>query len=135
MESRKIIADTNIWVALFNQHDSDHKNVIKYVDLLGGEQIMPDLIFYETLTVLRNKSQNNNPLETFIDFTTKAKLVTIRLFFENNSDVLNLFVDEHKDGLSYIDTLLLFLSKEYHILTFDHKLKKRIKESGGKLID
>ncbi len=135
MESKKIIVDTNIWVALFNEHDSDHKRVVKYIDLLGEEQIMPDLIFYETLTVLRNKSEDNDPLETFIEFTTKAQLVTIRLFYENNSDILTLFINEHKDGLSYIDTLLLFLSKEYHILTFDKKLKKRIKDSGGKLLD
>jgi predicted nucleic acid-binding protein len=135
MESKKIIADTNIWVALFNEYDSDHKSIVKYANFLGGEQMMPDLIFYETLTVLRNKSENNNPLNTFIEFATRSKLVNIRLFYENNADVLNLFVKEHKDGLSYIDTLLLFLSKDYHILTFDKKLKKRIKESGGNLIN
>lgn len=135
MEYKNIIADTNIWVAYFNKDDSDHLKTLKYEDLLMQDQTMPDLIFYETLTVLRNKSKTSFPLDAFVDYSTKSIQIIIKLFYENNRDVLNLFIREHKDGLSYIDILLLYLSKEYHILTFDEKLKKRIKETGGKLVN
>lgn len=135
MESKKIIADANVWIALFNKDDSIHQKSFRYKDLLTIEQIMPDLIFYETLTILRNKCKDNTPLDLFIDFATDNKYLTIRLFYENNIDVLKLFIKEKKGGLSYVDTLLLFLSREYHILTFDEVLKKRIKEHGGKLAD
>ena len=135
MESKKIIIDTSVWIAMLIKSDSNHAKSLKYKSLIMLEQIMPDLIFYETLTVLRNKSKDNNMLNLFIGFTNENTDMTIRLFYENNIDVLKLFVKEHKDDLSYIDTLLLFLSGEYHILTFDEKLKKRIKESGGKLAD
>ncbi len=135
MKSKKIIIDTSVWIAMLIKSDSNHAKSLKYKSLIMLEQIMPDLIFYETLTVLRNKSKDNNTLNLFIGFTNENTDMTIRLFYENNRDVLKLFVNEHKDSLSYIDTLLLFLSREYHILTFDEKLKKRIKESGGKLAD
>jgi predicted nucleic acid-binding protein len=135
MESKKIIIDTSVWIAMLIKSDSNHAKSLKYKSIIMLEQIMPDLIFYETLTVLRNKSKDNNMLNLFIGFTNENTDMTIRLFYENNVDVLKLFVNEHKDGLSYIDTLLLFLSREYHILTFDEKLKKRIKESGGKLVN
>lgn len=133
MEYKKTIIDTSVWVALFLKDDSNHTKSLKYKDLFIQEQIMPDLIFYETLTVLRNKSKDNTPLNLFIGLATENLDITIRLFYENNVDVLKLFINEDKGGLSYIDTLLLFLSKEYHILTFDEKLKKRIKQLGGKL--
>jgi predicted nucleic acid-binding protein len=135
MESKKIIIDTSVWVALLIKSDSNHPKTLKYKNLVIQEQVMPDLIFYETLTVLRNKSKDDYPLKTFIGFTTENIDITIRLFYEDNRDVLRLFINEHKDGLSYVDTLLLFLSREYHILTFDEKLRKRIKESGGKLVN
>lgn len=134
MEYKKIIIDTSVWVSLFNEEDSNYKKALRYKSVCFGEQTMPDLIFYETLTILKNKIKDVKLLNKFSEFTYNNLDVTIRLFYENNIDVLKLFLNEKKDGLSYVDTLLLFLSKEYHILTFDEDLKKRIKQSGGKLI-
>ncbi len=134
MEYNNIIVDTNVWVGYFNKDDSNHIKSLKYKNLLIQDQIMPDIVFYESLTVLRNKSKNNEPLNAFTDYATKAVQISIKLFYENNRDVLNLFIREHKDGLSYVDVLLLYLSNEYHILTFDDKLRQRIKEVGGKLV-
>lgn len=134
MEYKNIIIDTSVWVALLIKSDSNHPKTLKYKKMFIQEQTMPDLIFYETLTVLRNKSKDDYPIQMFIGFTTENIDMTIRLFYEDNRDVLKMFINEQKDGLSYIDALLLFLSKEYHILTFDEKLKKRIKEVGGKLV-
>lgn len=135
MEYKKIIIDTSVWVSLFNEEDSNYKKALKFKCVCFGEQTMPDLIFYETLTILKNKIKDVKLLNRFTEFTYNNLDVTIRLFYENNIDVLKLFLNEKKDGLSYVDTLLLFLSKEYHILTFDEDLKKKIREVGGKLID
>lgn len=135
MEYKKIIIDTNVWVSLFNEQDSNYQKALALKSICFGEQTIPDLIFYETLTILKNKIKDIKLLNRFTGFAHENLDVTIRLFYENNVDVLKLFLNEKKDGLSYVDSLLLFLSKEYHILTFDQDLKKRIKEYGGKLID
>lgn len=134
MESKNIIIDTNVWVSFFNEEDSNHAKSLKYKDLYFSEQTMPDLIFYESLTIFKNKVKNYTLLDRFKTFAAESRQVVIRLFYENNIDVLKLFINENKDGLSYVDALLLYLSKDYHILTFDENLRKRIKESGGKLI-
>jgi predicted nucleic acid-binding protein len=135
MESKNIIVDSSVWISLFNHEDSNHKKAISFEEILLKEQIMPDLVFYESLTILKNKIKNNELLKEFNIFATDSLNVTIKLFYENNRDVLNLFIREYKDGLSYVDVLLLYLSNDYHILTFDEKLKKRIKECGGKLVN
>jgi predicted nucleic acid-binding protein len=133
MEYKNTIIDTNIWVSFFNEEDENHNKTRSFQHLFFNEQIIPDLVFYETLTVLKNKVKDNIILDKFKNFATESEQVTIKLFYENNRDVLNLFIREKKGGLSYVDTLLLYLSKEYYILTFDKELTKRIKESGGLL--
>jgi predicted nucleic acid-binding protein len=135
MESKNIIVDSSVWISLFNHEDSNHKKALSFGKILLEEQIMPDLVFYESLTILKNKIKNTDLLREFNIFATDSKNVTIKLFYEDNRNVLNLFIREHKDGLSYVDVLLLYLSNEYHILTFDEKLSKRIKEVGGKLVN
>jgi predicted nucleic acid-binding protein len=134
MESKNIIVDSSVWISLFNHEDSNHKKAMSFEKILLEEQIMPDLIFYESLTILKNKIKNTDLLREFNIFATDSLNITIKLFYENNRDILNLFIREYKDGLSYVDVLLLYLSNNYHILTFDEKLRKRIKESGGKLV-
>lgn len=134
MEYKNIIIDTNIWISFFNEEDNNHQKSLKYRDLYFQDQIMPDLIFYEALTIFKNKVKNTDILNKFKTYATESLQISIRLFHENNRDVLNLFIREHEDGLSYVDVLLLYLSNEYYILTFDDKLRQRIKEVGGKLI-
>lgn len=132
--NNKTIIDTNIWIAYFNESDHDHKKSLVYKEICFSEQTMPDLVFYETLTILKNKVKDAILLNRFNTFATQNLDITIQLFYEHNAEILNMFINDNKDGLSYTDTLLLYLSKEYSILTFDTKLQKRIKEYGGKLI-
>lgn len=132
--NKKFIIDTSFWISLLNHDDSNHKESLKYKNLAFNDQIMPDLVFYEILTVLKNKIKNEDLLKTFTDFATNRNQVNIKLYYENNREVLKYFIDEKNRSLSYTDSLLLYLSKEYHILTFDKNLRSRIKEAGGLLI-
>lgn len=58
--------------------------------------------------------------------------VTIRLFYEYNRMVAELMINSLYKHLSYIDTLLLYLSKTYTIVTFDKQLIQAIDLYGGK---
>lgn len=133
MEYKNVLVDSSVWYAFFSEDDSNHEKALIFKDLYFQEQIMPDIVFYETVTVLKRKAARQ-ALDQFIFYATEAMQITIRLFYEYNSEVLKLFHSESAQGLSYVDSLLLYLSKEYHILTFDEELKKLINQFGGKYV-
>lgn len=134
MEYNNIIIDTSVWVAYLSGADSSHQRALAFSDLYIQEQTIPDIVFYETMTVLKNKLGKTSLIENFTNYAIQEPHITIRLFYEYNREVLKLFNSPIAEGLSYVDTLLLYLSRDYHILTFDEKLKDRIKKFGGLLV-
>ncbi len=133
MVSNNIIIDSSAWVAILHTEDSDHKKALGYKDLFIQEQTIPDIIFYETLTVLKNKLSNTAVVDNFIQYSSSSH-ITVRLYYEYNQEVLKLFTQNISKDLSYTDTLLLYLSKDNYILTFDKRLQKAIKNFGGKVL-
>lgn len=127
------ILDTNVWVSFFDEDDSNNKKAESILKSLSKEkeQIMPDLVFYETLTVLKIKT-NLQLSKDFMDSVKDNRDVTIRLFYEYNRIVANLMINPIYTHLSYVDTLLLYLSKTYTIITFDKQLIQAIDVYGGK---
>jgi len=133
MESRDVIIDTNVWVSIFNDKDINHLKSKKIIEKYSYYQIMPDLIFYETITVLKVKSTLENAL-SFVDFAKDNQDITIKIYYENNRDLLGLINDKRFKELSYTDILLLYLSRKNTIITFDKDLIKNIKLLGGKVV-
>lgn len=127
------ILDTNVWVSFFDEDDSNNKKAESILKSLSKEkeQIMPDLVFYETLTVLKIKT-NLQLSKEFMDSVKDNRDVTIRLFYEYNRMVAELMINPLYKHLSYIDTLLLYLSKTYTIVTFDKQLIQAIDLYGGR---
>jgi predicted nucleic acid-binding protein len=126
------ILDTNIWTSFFLVSDSNHE---KATEIIKNEsknqlQIMPDLVFYEAITVLRNKSGIEKST-LFMDLVKNTVDINVRLFYENNRDIAKLAYDVNFSKLSYVDLLLLYLSKEYTIITFDKELITAITIYGG----
>ncbi len=134
MEYKKFIIDSSVIISFFNIGDSNYKKAQIFLNYFLKEQDMPDIIFYEVISVLKTKIKNRDILNKFIDYTTKSSQVTIRLYHENNRQFLNTFLEEETNNLSYVDSLLLNLSDTHHILTFDDNLKEAIQKRGGKLI-
>ena len=130
MDYKDIIIDSNIWISLFNDKDINHKKSKDIVNNFSYYQVMPDLIFYEVITVLKLKSNLNNALD-FVDFVKNNKEITVKLFYENNRDLTWLLYDERFKNLSYTDMLLLYLSRTHTIITFDKDLIKNIKLING----
>lgn len=135
MVYKDILIDSSVWAALYTATDSNHKKALTYNELYVQEQIVPDLVFYEVLTVLKNNfKQKSISLSNFRGYMTESSQIVIHLFYEHNKEVLKLFDSDIAKGLSYVDTLLLYLSKKYYILTFDKKLQKAITDFGGMLV-
>lgn len=135
MEYKKIIIDSSVIISFFNEEDSNHKKSLQYTDHFKEEQWMPDIVFYEVLSVLKTKTKNKQALEEFIAYATESRQVTIRLFYEYNRDVLRTFTHETSGKLSYTDALLVHLSRTCKILTFDEELKKQIRKYEGRLVE
>lgn len=133
MEYKNIIIDSSVWIAYLSTKDSGHNKAIGFEYLYLQEQTIPDIVFYETITVLKNKKLTD-VMNHFMNYATNESQITIRLFYEYNREVLKLFNSPVAEGLSYVDTLLLYLSRDYHILTFDDNLKARIRKYGGLLV-
>jgi predicted nucleic acid-binding protein len=135
MEYKRIIIDSSVWIAAFNEEDSNYKKVLKYKDYFEEEQWMPDIVFYEVLSVLKTKIKKKESLDKFIIYAKENGNISIRLFYEDNKDVLRTFTHETSGKLSYVDALLVHLSRKYHILTFDEDVKKQIQKYEGFLIE
>ncbi len=131
-KDNNIIIDSNIWISYFSNIDSNHTKAKNILETFSCDyQIMPDLVFYEVITVLKNKSSFENSM-MFIDFIKNNKDITIQLFYEQNREVLDLSGNKEFVNLSYVDTLLLYLSKTHTIVTFDKQLIEAIDLYGGK---
>lgn len=134
MEYKTTIIDSSVWISAFNSEDANNKLALQYVEYFEQEQWVPDIVFYEVLSVLKNKLKNKALLDKFVDYTKNNGNISIRLFYEHNREVLKTFTYETTGRLSYVDSLLVYLSRDYWILTFDEDIKKEIKKIGGKLI-
>jgi len=135
MEYKRIIIDSSVWISAFNENDSNHKKALTYKDNFEEEQWMPDIVFYEVLSVLKTKIKNKESLDKFIMYAKENGNILIRLFYEDNKDILRTFTHETSGKLSYTDALLVHLSRTYDVLTFDEELKKQIKKYEGGLIE
>lgn len=135
MDYKKIIIDSSVWISAFNKEDSNHKKALAFASSYEEEQWMPDIVFYEVLTVLKNKIKDTSLVDEFVQYATTNGNILIRLFYEYNSEVLKTFIHETSARLSYVDSLLVYLSRDFKILTFDDNLKTQIRNIGGGLVE
>ncbi len=121
-----IIFDSNIWIAFLHKEDSQHLKAKQLFDCLAARIYIPEYVLIEILNVLKNKASNIS-LNRFIDLL--KNFPAIEIIFSNEAFTMNLLdiVQENAiDGLSFVDQMLLYLSKDYQIYTFDEKLQKAI---------
>ncbi|NCF75149.1 MAG: PIN domain-containing protein [Xanthomonadaceae bacterium] len=123
-----IILDSNVWISYLDQNDNQHKKAQKIMDEIDCNIIVPEYVIIEVCTVLlrkTNKKIANGFIEIAFDNQNTEVLFCDEYFF-------NLFVNNFKNiqnkNLSFIDTTLLYLSKNYQVITFDKNLEKAIKK-------
>jgi len=123
MESSRpeIILDSNVWIALFHEEDSQHDKACKLFDEITEHILVPEYVLIEVASVLKNYKRNAEAL-AFVR-TTLENTVTLLPAGVLAHEAGALFC-ERNDRLTFIDTALLVLSREYRIITFDKALAK-----------
>jgi predicted nucleic acid-binding protein len=122
------IFDSSVWVAFFNDKDSQYKKAREAVTLAGGFTVIPEHIVAETASVLLARA-NKEYAEAFLEAITGNPSVKILLSEESLFwNTLTLFREKENKKLSFVDVSLLFLSSRYEVVSFDQELSKAIKK-------
>lgn len=121
------ILDSNVWIALLSEADSQHKTAESSVARVKDDVLLPQFIISEVCTVLAQK-YGKAAADLFIEYGLNAAGTTIWSADEKTFIQLVEFYRQGKHpGLSFIDVSLLFLSRLYPVITFDRQLARAIK--------
>ena len=128
-----IIFDSNVWIAGYNEADSLHQKAQELYFSLEHETItVPEYVWIEVSTVLEQKSTPHAGKD-FLDIIEFGDGVEMLYFSkEEVKQFMQFYRSDTTKGLSFIDSTLLFLSKQYKIYTFDKRLQSAIESFGGK---
>lgn len=124
-----IVFDSSVWVAFFNDADSQHSKARAAVASAGELTVMPEHVVAETSSVLLARV-NKKSAEEFLEAITGNPSIMILL---SDAEVfwssLGIFREKANQKLSFVDSVLLFLSRKYDVITFDRELEKAIKKA------
>jgi len=122
MATKEIIFDSNVWIGYFNTDDSTHEQALKIFSKHAKDTVVvTEYVLLEVTTVLKQKigaSATNIFLKTLLQ-TATIKLLPSSQFF---TETLALFLESEENNLSFIDMSLVYLSRDFLIITFDGKL-------------
>jgi len=123
-----MILDSSVWVALYNESDSQHAKAVRLASSLS-DIALPEYILLETSSILRAKA-GEEVSDTFLEYSLDSAEVTV-LYSSPDllHDTVRLFRKLKNTKLSFVDAALLHLSREYEVITFDKALDKEIKKS------
>ena len=114
---------------LLYENDSQHlKAKSLNLNIANTEIHIPEYILIEVVSILKQKNQ----LEVARSFVQKIMIASQSMFipsYQYFTETQSAFLNTEKNNkLSFIDTSLLVLSKEYTIITFDKQLQKEIQK-------
>lgn len=125
---KKIILDSSVWIAQLLIDDSQHNKAVTLFENITNKIYVPEYVLVEVTTLLKQKGYlglAKNFLLEVIDPNDPILIPSDQYFTETQSAFLNV---EKNNKLSFIDTSLLVLSKDYTVVTFDKQLQKEIQK-------
>lgn len=127
-KSKSVVFDTNIWIGLFVNIDSQHKKSVAILrDYETRMKCIPEYVLLETLTLLKRQltiAETQHCLNIFLH----SKLIEILPSAYSYDKTITLFQTLNDKHLSFVDMSLLALSRDYEVKTFDKKLATAIKK-------
>jgi len=120
------VLDSSVWIALFNESDSQHAKADRIFQSLQSTIILPEYVLLEVCTILTQKAGKEVShafLATAFENEDVDLLVVDELFFYELIDKYRASKDEK---LSFVDVALLSLASTYDVITFDQKLSRAI---------
>lgn len=122
-----IILDSNIWIALLNEEDSQHQRAANLLNRIEASILIPEYVIIEVCTILlikAGKKISSLFLDTILDNRDIAIQLSNPVFF---TAVISEFKNNQQPNLSFVDISLLYLAQQHEVLTFDTNLQKAIK--------
>ncbi|NIA09603.1 MAG: PIN domain-containing protein [Nitrospiraceae bacterium] len=119
-----IIFDSCVWIAFLNKADSQHTKAAKVLAENNDKIVMTEYILLEVASVLclrAGKSRADKFLKIVMN-NKDIKIITSDKTFLLGT--INEFLRYKTKYLSFVDFSLVYLSKQYKIITFDEKLKQ-----------
>jgi len=122
------ILDSSVWIALYNESDSQHDKAVKLVSSLT-HVALPEYIIVETSSVLSKKA-GVDIANRFLEYAFDSEdVVVLHSSPESLHETIKLFRTLNNPRLSFVDISLVYLSRAHDVMTFDTNLKKVIVKS------
>ncbi|OGG52474.1 hypothetical protein A3H16_04065 [Candidatus Kaiserbacteria bacterium RIFCSPLOWO2_12_FULL_53_8] len=123
-KSRGVIFDTNVWIALLHEADSQYRKAQELVRTLATEEVLvPEYVLVEVSAVLKRYERNAEAIVFVKRVLGNAGSFIPAGVLAHETSVL---FEERNDKLSFVDTALLVLSREYRVITFDKALARAL---------
>ncbi len=121
------IIDSNVWISFFNLNDINNKKAESVLNDLKNDRIcVTEYIILEVSTILLQKVSKDTA-DWFINFIEESNNIHI---VYSSQETFKKYMDFFRNNsflkLSFVDQSLLFLSKNFEIITFDKALNKFI---------
>lgn len=124
-DARGIILDSSVWVAFLHGKDSQHAKARGLLTGLPDVLYVPEYVLVEVATILKRKKKDEEA-KKFVRKTLVERPETFMPSAELAYQTMQLFI-RRDDGLSFTDTALLVLSRDYRIITFDRALARALR--------
>ncbi|MFA5986030.1 MAG: type II toxin-antitoxin system VapC family toxin [Parcubacteria group bacterium] len=120
------ILDSNIWIAYLSKADNQHKKAKEIFENVDEKIVLPEYLLAEICSVLSlrvNKKTADKFLRFALDNNEIEIILSDNVFFVGTVSV---FQEMKTNKLSFVDCSLLYLTKFYHVQTFDKALLREI---------
>ncbi|MDP2643018.1 MAG: PIN domain-containing protein [Candidatus Peregrinibacteria bacterium] len=122
------ILDSSVIISIFRQQEKNHKKALQ-IFISNEKFLIPECVIAEVLTVLKMREglKTANKCYDFISNTKDVEITPIENIIFNKALA---YFSQNKNNLSFVDTILLVLSKEnqMELISFDKDLQKAVKK-------
>lgn len=119
-----VILDTSVFIAFFNDADSQNQKADDvFMDLKLRDIYLPELVYYEILTIIKIKTPNPQEvfsyLQTFLESVgLEVKRTDASILHAAEENLINI-----PGKISFVDMVLLAYAQNGHeVITFDREL-------------
>lgn len=121
------IIDSNVWISFFNKDDINNKKARELLTkLMESDIYLTDYIIVEVVTILLFKAWKDIA-DSFVDFANNS--INVKIIYSSQvlfDRYLDFFKFNNFLKLSFVDQTLVFLSKDFDIISFDRDLNKEL---------
>jgi len=123
-----MVLDSSFLVSFFLQQDENHRKAVEIADKNEEEdKLLPELVLFETLTVINYKKGIAAAKEAYEKMITNQQIL---LYWLPEAEMLEMLKEffSHDKKLSIEDATVIYLARKTHspVLSFDRDLIKEI---------